>query len=265
MADPNFATAVARDAELNEKTLTIEIGPGTGCLTQALLAVREDSRVLAVEIDRGLAALLRETFAEALAAKKLTLIEGDALDGKHRLADAWVSVAQELRISEKRERIVLCANLPYNAATPLLANMALDAQGLNVARAVATIQLELAERLFAAEGTPNYGALSALLALRAKGSIIRKVGGGIFWPRPQVDSAVIGIDYIPWNESPLKRDEAHGFQEFLQKVFSQRRKMLRAVLKPMKLPAGWEDRAEVRADELSPPALLELFRKISAG
>jgi len=265
MADPNFAIAVAKDAAADEKTLVIEIGPGTGCLTQALLASHPQARVLAVEIDRGLAALLRETFTEAIASKRLTLIEGDALDGKHRLAEAWVAEAQRIRTEEKRQRIVLCANLPYNAATPLLANMALDAQGLDVSRAVATIQLELAERMFSPAGSPNYGALSALLALRSTGSILRKVGGGIFWPRPQVDSAVIGIDFLPWGEAPLKRAEAQAFQDFLQKVFSQRRKMLRAVLKPLKLPVEWEDRAEVRADELTPGALLELFRKISAG
>jgi 16S rRNA (adenine1518-N6/adenine1519-N6)-dimethyltransferase len=262
MADPNFANAVARDAGVDEKTLVIEIGPGTGCLTSALLAAHPQSRVLAVEIDRGLAALLRETFETSLNEKRLTLIEGDALDGKHQLAAAWVNEVKAIRDNEKRSRLVLCANLPYNAATPILANLAMDDDGLAVSRAIATIQYELAERLFARPGDSNYGALSALLALRSTGSIIRKVGGGIFWPKPQVDSGVIGLDFLPWNNAGLQRSEADGFQDFLQRVFSQRRKMLRAVLKPAQVS---EQFAQKRAEELSPHELLNLYRETRAA
>ncbi|MCY3019168.1 MAG: hypothetical protein NTW87_09100 [Planctomycetota bacterium] len=86
MVDRNFAAAVARAAEPDQRTLVIEIGPGTGCLTTALLETHPAARVLAVEIDRGLAAMLRESFAGEIAGNRLTLLEGDALRGKHGLA-----------------------------------------------------------------------------------------------------------------------------------------------------------------------------------
>jgi len=92
MVDSNFASAIARDAEADEKTLLIEIGPGTGCLTQALLAL-PSARVLAIEIDRGLAALLRDTFSTEINAHRLTLLEGDALAGKHAFSSELVDTA----------------------------------------------------------------------------------------------------------------------------------------------------------------------------
>lgn len=260
MVDSNFAAAVARDANPDEKTLLIEVGPGTGCLTQALLDSHPAARVLAIEIDRGLAALLRETFAEPLASGRLTLIEGDALDGKHAISPELVHAITEISAKENRPRRVLCANLPYNAATPLLANFAVDAQHLHIESAIATIQLELAQRLFAKPGESTYGALTALLALRAEGKIIRKIGGEIFWPRPQVDSAVIRLDYLPWDKSALRKEEVEAFQGFLQKLFSQRRKTVRAVLKPVLIPESLKLPENARAEDLSPRTLLDLFR-----
>ncbi|MCW8129644.1 MAG: hypothetical protein KIS92_04590 [Planctomycetota bacterium] len=268
LVDPNFARAVAAAARADERTLAVEVGPGTGVLTRALLESHPRARVLAVEIDRGLAGLLREEFSAEMAAGRLTLIEGDALDGKHGINAGLL--AEGLRISrdESRPRRVLCANLPYNAATPLIANLALPlpweppAPPVSfVERIVATVQLELAERFFGKPGGNDYGPLAALLALRATGSIARKVGGEVFWPRPQVASAVAELDLRPWDGSDLRADEAAGFQEFLQKLFQQRRKTLRAALKTAGLAlAAADPRAAQRAEDLPPAALLALYR-----
>ena len=271
MVDTNFAAAIARDAEPDDSTLLIEIGPGTGCLTGALLASHPNVRVLAMEIDRGLAALLRETFAEPIAQKRLTLIEGDALSSKHEISPELIKTALEISVAENRPRRVLCSNLPYNAATPLLANMAADASGLGMHSAIATVQLELAERLFAAAGDSDYGGLSALMSLRSDGKIIRRVGGEIFWPRPNVDSAVIKIVFKPWPKAPhagglsdpLSRDEAPAFQQFLQTLFSQRRKMIRSALKPKQIPESLGISGDARAETLTPEQLLALFRAIA--
>jgi len=268
MVDSNFASAIARDAEVDEKTLLIEIGPGTGCLTQALLAL-PSARVLAIEIDRGLAALLRDTFSTEINAHRLTLLEGDALAGKHAFSSELVDTAQHISKTENRPRKVLCANLPYNAATPLLAVGAIDEQRLELSSAVATTQLELAERMFASAGSGEYGALTALLAMRSEGRIIRRVGGEIFWPRPQVDSAVIGLRYKKYSDEgkalPTElgsREETTGFQQFLQTLFSQRRKTVRSTLK-LKTPLdrfGIDENA--RAEDMTPPQLLALFRAV---
>ena len=270
MIDANFAAAIARDAAPGAGTLTLEIGPGAGALTRAILAADKDARVLAVEIDRGLAALLRETFAAGIAAGRLTLIEGDVLASKHALSDEFVTAALEISARENRPRRVLCANLPYNVATPLLANFAADRRALGVQSAVATLQLELAQRLFAAPGSTEYGALTAFMAMRATGSIIRRVGNEVFWPRPNVDSAVIRLDYLPFapvamDESSLTREETEGFQGFLQKLFSHRRKTLRAVLKPFPISPALGIAEHARAEDLAPQILLRLFRSTRSG
>ncbi len=268
MIDTNFAAAVAADAGPGQGTLTLEIGPGTGCLTRAILAADPQAHVLAMEIDRGLAELLRETFATEIAAQRLTLLEGDALESKHELSPQFVAAALEISARENRPRRVLCANLPYNAATPLLANMSGDAQHLDVQLAIATVQLELAQRLFCAAGSADYGALTAYMAVRAKGSIIRRIGNEIFWPRPTVDSAVVKVEYLPFcaedalDPTRLRRSEATGFQQFLQKLFSQRRKTLRATLKPQVIPSTTGIAPDARAEDLPPGALLRLYRAL---
>ncbi len=267
MADANFAAAIARDAKLDAGTLALEAGPGTGLLTRAMLDSHPAARVLAMEIDRGLSALLRETFAADIAARRLTLIEGDALDGKHRLSPLLCDEARRIVDAEARPRVIVCANLPYNIATPFLANAAVDEQRLGANAALATIQLELAERMLAREDSSNYGALSALLAVRATGRIARRAGAEIFWPRPKVESAVIELQFKPWaatrEKDSLMRNEATGFQEFLKKVFSQRRKTLRALLKPSLVPAIPGVLPESRAEALSPELLLAVFRALT--
>ena len=222
--------------------------------------------MLAVEIDRGLAALLRETLAPEIAAQKFTLIEGDALESKHRVSADWLDAARQIMAREARPRAVLCANLPYNIATPLLANFASGSTGIELrTRAGRTIQLELAQRLSARPGDETYGALSVFLSLRAEGKIVRRVGGEVFWPRPNVDSAVLDLRFKPWAEDDagLRREEAETFQEFLRKVFSQRRKTLRAILKAADCSGVVEGvTPDSRAEALTSEQLLMILRKL---
>jgi len=266
MVDPNFAAAVARDAQIDERTLVIEVGPGTGCLTRALLDTHPGARVVAIEIDRGLAELLRETFAAEIAAGRLTLLEGDVLESKHVISQAVLDAVQSIAPREHRSRRVLCANLPYNIATPLLANAAADAQGLALDSTIATIQLELAQRMLARPGDSEYGALSAFMSLRADGEILRRVGNEVFWPRPNVDSAVIRLRFKPWSgggDALLRHEEGEAFQQFLQKLFTQRRKTLRAALKPRVMPEMGRA-PNARAEALAPEVLLALFRALKS-
>ncbi|HYF50301.1 MAG TPA: rRNA adenine dimethyltransferase family protein, partial [Planctomycetota bacterium] len=237
-----------------------------------------DARVLAIEIDRGLADLLRETFAAELSSGRLTLLEGDALSGKHRLNPELASQIREIKSRENRPRVVLCSNLPYNAGTPIIAIAATDADDTGISEALVTVQLELAERMLAQTGSEEYGALSALIALRATGRIERVIGAEVFWPRPRVDSALLRLEFLPWplpvphptlshkgRGEPLQKDEVAGFQAFLQQVFSQRRKTLRAALKPRVLPdelAAWGER---RAETVAPIELLSIYRGLVAA
>jgi 16S rRNA (adenine1518-N6/adenine1519-N6)-dimethyltransferase len=162
----------------------------------------------------------------------------------------------------------MCSNLPYNAATPFLMNLACDCGPLRIASAVATVQAELAERLLAPPGDSNYGAPTVILALRATGRILRRVGREIFWPRPEVDSAVIELEFKPWADDAapaergalLRRAEVEPFQKFLQWHFSQRRKMIRATFKKQEILEALHIPPNARAEELAPETLLALFR-----
>ncbi len=259
LIDPNFAAAIARQVAPDERTVVLEAGPGTGALTRALLDAHPAARVLAVELDTGLARLLRGVFAPELAAGRLTLVEGDILEGKHGLNPAWVGELLRISEAEGRPRRVLGANLPYNAATPLLANLAEphEACACLVERAVATIQKELAERLIAAPGTSAYGPLAAYLALRGRARIVRKVGPEVFWPRPQVHSAVLEIELPPWPQVALPQAQARAYSVWLHRLFQQRRKRIGGLLKGS-LPDG-HPAAERRAEALTPVQLWDLF------
>jgi 16S rRNA (adenine1518-N6/adenine1519-N6)-dimethyltransferase len=294
LLDPNFAAAIARTATPDEKTLLIEVGPGTGTLTRALLAAHPRALVLAIELDRRLVGLLRAEFAADLAAGRLTLLQGDALASKHELNPELECAIERLARAEDRPRRVLCANLPYNIATPLVANLAewgapaaggrrLEAGGTAragagqdvpslvhsprspvpaVERAVATVQLEVAERLVARPGTPEYGPLSVFLALRGARRILRRVGAEVFWPRPRVSSAVVELTWPKWAATPFRPGEAAGFKAFVAALFQHRRKTLRALLKG-RLPAG-HPAASRRAEALPPDELLDLYRETGA-
>jgi 16S rRNA (adenine1518-N6/adenine1519-N6)-dimethyltransferase len=125
------------------------------------------------------------------------------------------------------------------------------------------VQLELAERLFGKPGGADYGPLAALLALCATGRILRRVGPEVFWPRPRVSSAVVELDLPPWDGTALRWDEASGFRAFLQRVFGQRRKTLRAILKEA-LPAAHR-LAKMRAEDVAAAELLRLFREMGTA
>jgi len=297
LLDPNFAAAIARAAGADERTLVLEAGPGTGFLTRALLDAHPAARVLAVEMDAGLVELLRDEFSADLAARRLTLLHGDALQGKHGLNAEFLRAAALICREESRPRRVLCANLAYSIATPLIANLALGHCGADlqvctirdpdlqiratggadlevratngaaikpaparlVERIVATVQLELAERLFGKPGGADYGPLAVLLALCATGRIRRRVGPEVFWPRPRVSSAVVELDLPPWDRTVLRWDAVPGFQAFLQRLFQHRRKTLRAILRDA-LPAT-HALAKARAEDVPPGELLKLFQE----
>jgi 16S rRNA (adenine1518-N6/adenine1519-N6)-dimethyltransferase len=260
LVDANFCTAIVRAAAPDERTLILEAGPGTGALTSALLQAHPRARVLAMELDPALVRLLRAEFAGELSAGRLTLLEGDVLAGKRLLEPVLVEEAFRVSRAEGRTRRVLCSNLAYNFATPLLANLAAMEQVL-VEETVATVQWESAQRFLAAPGGMHYGPLAAFLRLRGGGEVLRRVGPEVFWPRPKVHSAVLRLRLPPWEQTAYRTPrEAREFLDFLHLLFGQRRKTLRAILGAA--PAG--KLAGARAEDLAPEVLLELFRRMRA-
>lgn len=188
----------------------LEVGPGPGGLTRALLDT-EAASVTAVELDRRAVAALAELAAAHPA--RLRVVEGDAL----RLDPAAL-------LPEPPRRIV--ANLPYNVATPLLVRWLRGAAALEGMTLM--FQQEVAERICAAPDTEAYGRLSVLAQWRARCDLLLRLPPGAFSPPPKVWSAVVG--FVPHAEAPGRALFA-AMERLTAAAFGQRRKMLRGALR----------------------------------
>jgi len=210
--------------------LVVEIGPGRGALTEKLLA--RARRVVAIELDRELAAHLRRKFA---ADTRLEIVEGDVLSTD--LAQ-WGPVP-------------LAGNLPYYITSPIL-EKALRARPL---RAVFLVQKEVAQRLSAQPGSRDYGYLTVLTATFARARTLFTVPPGAFRPPPKVESAAVLLEpHAPVVEDP------EDFLRFAARSFRYKRKTLRN-----NLGAGIVDtwpEAGLRAEQLSLEKFLELYRRL---
>ncbi len=261
LVDGNLMRRLVEFAELEPGDCVLEVGPGTGGLTDLLIPrVR---RVIAVEIDKTLHGLLVERFAEA---QNLTLILGDVLDGKHHLMPSVAGAIVERGASPtpsggEEGGTKLVANLPYQVATPLLMNLLVDYP--QVRRMCFTVQAEVGERLTAAPGSKDYGPLSIVCQSLCTIATIARIGPQCFWPVPRVDSVMLRLDVR--ERSLIPRDELPAFVEFVRLVFEHRRKQLRTALTYLcgeRVLAGLQDRFDLtrRAEELTISEWLPLFR-----
>lgn len=190
-----------------EDIAVLEIGPGVGCLTVEL--AERAGRVVAVELDRLLLPVLAETLADCPNAE---VVPGDALR---------LDLPSLMREKCPGMRYRVCANLPYNVTTPLLAKF-IDA---GVFEAVTVmIQREVALRLTAAPGTPEYGAFTVYLDWHCETERLFDVPPECFMPRPKVTSSVVRLRPRPEKPCPV-RDEALMFR-CVKAAFAQRRKTL---------------------------------------
>ncbi len=250
MIDQNLVRAVAAAGEIKAGDVVIEVGPGTGSLTEELLASAAE-KIIAVEIDRGLARILRDRLADN---PRLVLIEGDALSGKHELN------AELLRALPAGGGFKLVANLPYNMASPLVIELLLAG-----ARTLAfTVQKEVAERIRAGAGTESYGPLSVMVQLLAKVEWLRVLPPQAFWPAPKIQSVLLRL-----NRNDRLGDRAGDLGRFIHKIFSSRRKMLRNSLTMAGVTESAMNKLKIdvrkRPEEFSPEELLSLFEAISAS
>jgi 16S rRNA (adenine1518-N6/adenine1519-N6)-dimethyltransferase len=221
LIDKNLVSKLVTAAEVGAGDHVLEVGPGTGTLTEALL--EHGCRVAAVELDRGLAALLRDRaveLCERYPGSSLKVIEGDCLAGP-----GGRTVNPDAMAALQDQRFSLVANLPYNAATPLIVAL-LTRHFAQCKRMAVTIQREVADRLMAKEGAKEYGTLSVVAQAMARISRIADLPRECFWPRPDVSSAMVSI--VP-RDAPLTSDAA-GLALLCQRLFSKRRKQLGAIL-----------------------------------
>ena len=206
--DGNVCQKIVRVAGVTADDIALEIGPGLGSLTLALLEVT--SNVIAVEIDQRLADRLPITVAEHKAdSYKLTVINTDAL------------ALRELPVAPT----VLVANLPYNVSVPVLLHLLEILPSLNTG--VVMVQAEVADRLAAKPGTKEYGIPSLKASWWAQVTGAGSVSRSIFWPVPGVDSKLVGFKR---HETPGDEVMRKGVFQLVDAAFAQRRKMLRAAL-----------------------------------
>lgn len=219
VADPNTVRRIARLASVSAGDRVVEIGAGLGSLTLAL--AETGASVTAVEIDRYLLPVLRSVVEPA----GVRVVEGDAL----RID--WPSVLGD-------DRWVLVANLPYNVATPLVADL-LDGVA-QIERMLVMVQKEVGERLAAAPRTSAYGAVSVKVAYWARARVVGTVPPTVFIPQPKVDSALVEITRRATPAVDPSVVAASRLFEVVRAGFAQRRKMLRRSLAGVVAPEAFD-------------------------
>jgi 16S rRNA (adenine1518-N6/adenine1519-N6)-dimethyltransferase len=213
--DGNTCRRIVRSSEIDSNDIVLEIGPGLGSLTIALLDVARE--VIAVEIDSRLAEQLPKTIAVHLPEKfnDLHVINSDAL--------LLTKITPEPR--------ALVANLPYNVSVPVLLHILEHFP--SISRGIVMVQAEVAERLAAQPGSKSYGVPSVKLAWWAKAQLAGAISREVFWPVPRVDSLLLSFTRHPKPEQgSLREEEELRRRTFavIDKAFAQRRKMLRSAL-----------------------------------
>jgi 16S rRNA (adenine1518-N6/adenine1519-N6)-dimethyltransferase len=225
--DANQLRRIVKAAELSKSDKVLEIGPGLGPLTELLL--QNAGEVLAIEKDARLVELLRERFGSEFRLQPAGHSpakppEGGTPNFQLLHADALKFLKREPRDWRDWK---LVANLPYSVASPILVELAQTPQ--RPERMVATLQLEVAQRLMAGAGDDDYGILSLLVQLDYEPREWFKIPASCFFPEPDVDSACVVLER---RAAPLlPENQRETFVKIVKRAFSQRRKMMLKLLR----------------------------------
>lgn len=249
ITDKNLLAAIVAQSGAGEGDAVVEIGCGAGTLTRAL--AEKCSRVIAYEVDKSLKPVLERTLAGVDNAE---VVFCDFL--KVNLAALEKSVGD----------YYVVANLPYYVTTPLIMKLvegSSSCKGLSV-----MVQEEVAERLCAEAGTPEYGAITAIIALRAECAITRRVPRTLFYPRPNVDSAIVKITFgkgLDVRDKDIYKKTVHAAflsrRKTLENNLVNAFKMTRAEAQGILAECGID--AKTRGETLSPADFAKLSDKIS--
>lgn len=252
ISDKNLLESIVTASGVDENTVVVEIGCGAGTLTRAL--AERAKKVYAFDVDRDLQPVLAETLA--------------GLDNVEVIFKDFTKVDLPALEKEIGEYLVV-ANLPYYVTTPLVTKLLEEGekvQGISV-----MVQEEVAERFAAKENTPEYGAITAAIALKGRAKIVKRVSRNLFTPRPNVDSAVVKITF---ERGRLGEVDEAAYRRTVKCAFLNRRKTLennlvnffaltREQAKEILREAGVDEKA--RGETLSPERLAELTRVITKG
>ena len=246
--DLNLTRKIARSVPDLENSVVLEVGPGPGGLTRALLECGA-KKVIAIEKDRAAMPILEQI--QAAAGGRLEVVLGDALKIKN----------YELRI----KNYAVCANLPYNVGTELLIRWLHEPR---ITSMTLMFQREVAERIVAKPGSKQYGRLSVLAALGWRAKILFNVPNTAFVPPPKVQSAVVQLVPLPGNGlvgrvsmkpgGEFHRNSPHqAVEKITAMLFGQRRKMIRSIMPGVDWAAFGLSGTE-RAEELSPEVFVRI-------
>ena len=210
LADPNTARRIARLAQVQSGDRVLEIGPGIGSLTVALLEA--GAAVTALELDEHVIPALEET----VGTDAVQIVRGDALR---------VDFDELLPVDGRPWCMV--SNLPYNVATPIVMRVLESVP--RIASMLVMVQREVGERMAAGPGTKAYGAVSVKIAYYGHARVVGTVSPSVFIPAPKVDSALVRI--VRYTEPPVVVPSEARLFALVRAGFGQRRKMLRGALR----------------------------------
>lgn len=249
LVDHNLIRKLVDAVGVTPGDLVLEVGPGTGTLTEELLA--RGARVIACELDDGLAAMLADRaaandFPGGGGGDRLRVVHDDCISGPGKtLSPAVAAALREWGATDPSgPAFSLIANLPYGAGTPLVVTLLLHWPQCR--RMGVTIQKEVADRLAAPPGSRDYGLVSVVAQSLAEVRKIASLPPECFWPRPDVTSAMVTLTRRP---QPRSADPI-ALAEFCKRLFASRRKQLGSILgRTLAFPEGI-DPAQ-RPEELS--------------
>jgi 16S rRNA (adenine1518-N6/adenine1519-N6)-dimethyltransferase len=264
LIDLNLQHMIADTAKLTEQDVVLEVGTGTGALTD--LMALEAAHVVTVEIDERMYQLASEELVDV---DNVTQLQMDALRNKNNFAPELLDELEKQLAAVPDSRLKLVANLPYNIATPVISNLLRTRVVPHTM--VVTIQKELGERMIAKPSTKDYSALSVWMQCQCDVSIVRIMPPSVFWPRPKVQSAIMEI--VVDTERRERIADREFFHTFARSLFRHRRKFLRTVLitafkKQLgktvidEVMAEMQLAANARAEELAVPTILTLSELI---
>ena len=250
LTNPGVCPKMAQMSGASDCVGVIEIGPGAGVLTAELAEISH--KVVALELDKRLLSVLSETLSGY---DNIKILNADVMK---------TDLKQLLKEEFPDGKAVVCANLPYYITSPVI--MKILEERLPIQSLTVMVQKEAAERICAAPGTRQSGAISAAVHYYSEPELLFKVSKGSFMPAPKVDSAVIKLNIL--KEPPVKVEDEQMFFKVVKAAFSQRRKTLsnslssglsvsKSVISDILLSAGID--ATARAEEMT----MEQFAKIT--
>ena len=215
--DTNFLQSLVDKIDIENKNV-LEIGPGAGTLTSILC--EKAKKVVAFEIDKNLQPILDENLSKY---NNVEVVFGDIMK---------IGI-QEIEEHFQNEDYVMVANLPYYITTPIIFKFLEKATHLKSMAIM--VQLEVAERLVASPGTKDYGTITPAIDYRASAKILKRVGRHMFTPAPNVDSAIVKIDF---EDNKFEIDNTSILDDTIKCVFAMRRKTIENNMKSFfKLPS----------------------------